>query len=570
MYYDNLNTDFNFSNIVAYGGDGERKGGTGTIYWEDSTTASTLKLHNAGRIPHLFTPLWFGIRGDTTDDPSVFDFSLITGGQAKFNFNGNASELQFADLVISGGAQFHYTRGKVTTPTLTISGTNSYLRVNELTPLTSISISGSNAYLETNNVIADSIQVLNSSYVTSKTTTTSSEHSLTITATDLTVDASSRIDVSSKGYLENRTLGNAIRSGSDISGGSYGGYGGAWSGTQAEVYGDFKNPNELGSGAGVRDNGGAGGGLVRITADNLQLDGSILANGQSYRTTEHSSGGSGGGIFIDVLTLNGAGTINSIGGNGYSPGSWVGVGGGGGRIAIYFDGNEMDFNLANINVYGGSGERIGGAGTIYFEDIATMTSGMGVLIVNNNNRNGQYETPIRSISLGTISSIDSVALSFTDNTANFLIHDSVNNEIGLTGLWVQPDNTIEAFYRIIDNDATTIFVEDDANDPFVTVVDLGDTYKGVVILQSVFLRNNAKVTSNDPLVLRGGELFETNGGFWNGTVDELPTPTDYDLDGDTVFDAYEVANGTDPLDSDTDDDGADDGLDAFPLDPAQQ
>ena len=49
--------------------------------------------------------------------------------------------------------------------------------------------------------------------------------------------------------------------------------------------------------------------------------------------------------------------------------------------------------------------------------------------------------------------------------------------------------------------------------------------------------------------------------------DGLLDATDADDDGDGVADSDEVANGTDPLLSDSDDDGIDDGTDAFPLNP---
>src|SRR5207247_1170990 len=74
------------------------------------------------------------------------------------------------------------------------------------------------------------------------------------------------------------------RAGGGRGGGSEGGVGGSPGGTTAtQVYGDYRDPAEPGSGGAQLVNlprrGGNGGGLVRITAGRLELDGSILANG---------------------------------------------------------------------------------------------------------------------------------------------------------------------------------------------------------------------------------------------------------------------------------------------------
>ncbi len=65
------------------------------------------------------------------------------------------------------------------------------------------------------------------------------------------VDATSAVDVSGKGYLPGYTVGNTVQGTNvgDIAGGSYGGLGCAQSsGKPTDVYGDYRNPNELGSG----------------------------------------------------------------------------------------------------------------------------------------------------------------------------------------------------------------------------------------------------------------------------------------------------------------------------------
>ena len=96
----------------------------------------------------------------------------------------------------------------------------------------------------------------------------------------VTVDATSRIDVTGKGYVAGRTGPNntTVGAASGASGGSYGGLGGNHSGSANAVYGDYADPNDWGSGSSAGQ-GNAGGGLVRVTAGSLQLEGVLLANG---------------------------------------------------------------------------------------------------------------------------------------------------------------------------------------------------------------------------------------------------------------------------------------------------
>ena len=77
---------------------------------------------------------------------------------------------------------------------------------------------------------------------------------------------------------------------------------------------------------------GNGGGLIRIVAQTINLDGLILANGAGGGTAD-AGGGSGGGIRIDVGTLAGTGQIRANGQDGKPRVNIGGGGGGGGRVA---------------------------------------------------------------------------------------------------------------------------------------------------------------------------------------------------------------------------------------------
>jgi hypothetical protein len=152
------------------------------------------------------------------------------------------------------------------------------------------------------------------------------------------------------------------------SGGSYGGLGGASDdGAPNPVYGDFRDPNEPGSGGGsLGARGGDAGGLVRIVTQTVQLDGSIVANGRGDDLDV--GGGSGGGIRIDVGTLQGIGRITANGGNGARS-----SGAGGGRVAIYYQ-NAIGFDLSRVTSrvtatggVGTGGHPNGQNGTIHLE-----------------------------------------------------------------------------------------------------------------------------------------------------------------------------------------------------------
>ena len=203
-------------------------------------------------------------------------------------------------------------------------------------------VSGSNVVAAAEHqmaVEAGAVSIVDGAVLTQQPTTAAQEYSLLLTVTNnLVVDGGSRIDVSGRGYLTGYTLGNTTNGAAGFTaGGSYGGLGGVCCGSSSVAngpYGDYHNPNELGSGSGTYTGGAPGGGLARITAGVAQVDGGILANGGSG-----PEGGSGGGLWLNVGTLSGSGQITANGGKG------IGYdGGGGGRVAIYY--GTSTFNLS--------------------------------------------------------------------------------------------------------------------------------------------------------------------------------------------------------------------------------
>ncbi|WP_442961850.1 hypothetical protein, partial [Pseudomonas sp. BMS12] len=218
------------------------------------------------------------------------------------------------------------------------------------------------------------VRVINGGVITTPVESSSFTQGITITADEVEVDASSKIDVSGKGKQSSAGLGA-------YGGGSYGGTGGTPSNTP---YGDFNEPQDFGSGGG---NGGSsytrGGGAIALQVSELKLEGQLLANG----LTQYAFGsGSGGSLLLraDTLILGEQAKIEAKGGGIGSPCCYA-SGGGGGRIAVHY----RDLQKATGAVVMASGGptsgwpnnnvQHGAAGTIYWNDL----DGQQELVIDN-------------------------------------------------------------------------------------------------------------------------------------------------------------------------------------------
>jgi hypothetical protein len=198
-----------------------------------------------------------------------------------------------------------------TSPTIMLAGPARVARsVRSLEP---VQLNG--ASLTVDRVEAPSLSLTAGALLTTFAATTTAMHKLGVEVSGaLLVDATSRIDVSGKGYYPGRAVGNAPPSPQTVqSGGSYGGRGG---GSSAPVYGDYADPDEWGGGGGTNEpsqssGAGHGGGLVQVASATFQLDGHLLADGGGG----FLNAGAGGGISVDVGRLQGTGTIRAAGGN---------------------------------------------------------------------------------------------------------------------------------------------------------------------------------------------------------------------------------------------------------------
>ena len=379
-----------------------------------------------------------------------------------------------------------------------------------------------NATVSAEDLDLTSLTLANGAVLTHPGADAESEHRLEIELVDLVIDAESRIDVTARGYLagvpsvpwEGRTFGNSIIRGSQRrNGGSYGGLGGFGSAEQFVngVYGSFRNPDEPGSGGGT-DSGAAGngGGLVRIVAQSVSLEGGIVADGGDGSTW--AGGGSGGGVRIQSGTISGAGRISADGGN---SGSNAG-GGGGGRIAVFYN-DASGFDLANITALGGvDGRDHGTPGTIYLEHPDAL---LGHLIIDaaGINQPSNY-TPLLSLDGGSGTLIE--ASSLTDENAVFVPGS-------LIGLRLKPDASSDQSFLVIGNTDTSIIT--DPSDGDLSAVSSGDTaYAAAFEVGRLELKGGARIeliNANSDANDRRGKLHVTNLNIEGTSVFSHPTST---------------------------------------------
>ena len=311
---------------------------------------------------------------------------------------------------------------------------------------------------------------------------------LVINAGTMNIDATSSIDVSGKGYQDvvngfARTWPFTFTGGSyQSSGGSHGGEGGHGGDPYAATYGSLFDPNEPG-GAGAE--GGTaianqGGGIVRIKAQTLNVDGTILANGV-WGGIVGAAAGAGGSVRIDAGTLTGAGAIHADGG---TSGGFSTFGGGGGRVAIY----TTNMTLPRASVTAAGGPNGAAAGTVLFRSGAQL---YGDLVVDNAGHATTAKTTITAVGINPITS--STPASVTNAASHF---DAPNS---LSGIDLILGSDLSKSWPITGNDGTTITVAPDASFTPQT----GGTFRGLYRLDSLKARY-ATVQLNDVLQLVSG------------------------------------------------------------------
>ncbi|MFC3149440.1 Ig-like domain-containing protein [Litoribrevibacter euphylliae] len=346
VYFDE-NDGFDLSKLYALGGSGvhtgSKHGGVGSIYLADRGNNTKQLLYRGSSSSTSYQSTSIDAAGDITEIAI------------------QSAHVEFPKGQILGAIIVNTDHSRIAlTPELEVQGATLNLHNRSVLSYTDLDTVESPKHWKF-------LSLTENSSIQSPRAKNASSHTLSISADDITIDSSSRIDVSGLG------LGYAEDAGYQT-GGSHGGRGGFFnSNNSVSESGNFAQPTSFGLGGRGRESDSKtnyGGGAVKIVAGRLTLDGQILANGVSSNT--YIGGGSGGSIWLDVGTLSGVGRVYAQGGSARSYGS----GGGGGRIAVYFDENN-GFDLSKLYALGGSGvhtgSKHGGVGSIYLADRGNNT-----------------------------------------------------------------------------------------------------------------------------------------------------------------------------------------------------
>ncbi len=359
--------------------------------------------------------------------------------------------------------------------------------------------------------IAGALQLTEHSVLTH---TDRNEDGLYVEANTILVDGTSRIDVTGRGYpgafhegndtRSGRTLGN-IEGSLMVSGGSYGGYGGHFSGPGPnQAYGHPAAPVYLGSGGSRSEHydvqGGDGGGRVTLLVhDTLTVNGKILADG----TVGTSVGGidagcgSGGSIWIDTGVFQGTGHLNATGGFNELPG-------GGGRIAVIYDElgvSPDDFNgLLNITASGhdidGDDARSSSDGTVLLRQEAQW---YGDLYIDSA-LTGDFAhkaTTLTPLGLGIVQDVSADTLTVDGQVYRGMLANA------LAGLVLRPNIDNDTGYTILSNSDTLIVVDIAGKPPMTTVAAAGDVYALEYRFDNLYMRRGGRLITSDLLYIGG-------------------------------------------------------------------
>ncbi len=263
----------------------------------------------------------------------------------------------------------------------------------------------------------------------------------TIDASNVTVAAGSAISADGQGYQNPSGAGPGGIS--TDNGASYGGVG--YAGPPA--YGNYAMPTDLGSSASYSPGSefptlDAGGGAIALHVTNtLNLNGTISAN--AVEEGNHFTGAaSGGSIFITTGVLNGTGTFAA---NGALSPSYSFIGGGGGRIAVYYSAPASSFtNFVNCTASATNAQN----GSVVFFDTSVTNLGLAVyqyltLPAETTNDFGYVTVSGGTLTLagGDVLQVDG-ALTVQSNGE--LVAEAINNTAQTNGQWAGAGDTIDA------------------------------------------------------------------------------------------------------------------------------
>jgi hypothetical protein len=263
-------------------------------------------------------------------------------------------------------------------------------------------------------------------------------------------------------------------------------------------YDSITQPEMPGSG-GYSGGGSHGGGVIKISASAMTVDGKISANGLLANQT---GGGAGGSLWLDTNTLGGSGAISANGGNFATVNIDVGFGGGGGRVALYYTQIDSGFNQDQIYAKGGYSSaadayRNGGAGTIYLaKKAANGVIENSQLIIDNADivtyhSSRPYSTFIPSVAdsngARAYSGLSGKQLTITG--ANYIPGSLVGLKLNITPTALTP-----VLYSIVENAADTIWVDTDFSSGSGLAI-------GEIHATSVWVTGKAQVLTYDRIIV---------------------------------------------------------------------
>ncbi|TLM76761.1 hypothetical protein FDY93_12425, partial [Microbulbifer harenosus] len=381
--------------------------------------------------------------------------------------------------------------------TLSLSDvTSAVLKAPSVSVLSGVSLTNAALTLDTNELTVGGDVILMASSLTAPYAQSSTK---TLQALDINVvgtldiDSDSSIDVSGRGYPSEDWSGPDFETQSR--GGCHGGI--RFGAAEDCTYGRYQYAEFAGSAGRYYNNAspGHGGGLIRIYADTVNVDGSIRANGLNgggYYETQVA--GAGGSIHIEAQHFTGSGTLQTEGGsNSYSSNYSSGAGG---RISVY---TESENFIGEYRVNSGTGGRVAGAGTAY---VLLSSQTHGHLIVGNGGRRAEdASTPIRTIGRHRIVGVDEVASDEwrIEVEGEPWIPTDTDLGWGIDGISVDLDASEAAgeHYKVVKNSKNTITVLTE-NDLSAVV---GQELMGVHIFDAVTVTGGASVDFGEDRVI---------------------------------------------------------------------
>jgi len=290
------------------------------------------------------------------------------------------------------------------------------------------------------------------------------------------------INADARGYPERAAYPGATTPGNEA-GGAHMGVSGPWSAPQGTTYGSVYRPMEAGGGSG---NGGVwGGGVVRIEAAEVVVNGSIRANGGGW----NDRGGAGGSVWITTGKISGGGAVEAIGGTS----CWGS--GAGGAISIEYTEGTLPIRRA----YAGDSycyNNEGGAGSIYTRGPGAT---YGDLTVDNAGYNAQW-TMLPSLGSGVAQGASTGATLATDRTTDVPLY--------FAGHWVEITSAagvVKGTWRIKTVSGKNVTLEPNGTETID--ITAGDKWTGVYLFDNVTTANFGKLHSSDPIrssALTGG------------------------------------------------------------------